>query len=100
MADRRPLTDGLKAVTSPVDPASRRASCTGRNRRRHRMTQPLRRPRRATRVPVSTKLRIDFARALKQASLQRQLSEQEPHTVQDILEQALEPWLRDNGYLK
>ena len=52
------------------------------------------------RVPISTRMRADFATALKRASLERQLSGIEPNTLQDILEQAVEPWLRSNGYLK
>lgn len=51
------------------------------------------------RVPLTTRIRSDFALALKRASLQRQLSGVSPNTLQDILEEALEPWLRSNGYL-
>ena len=51
------------------------------------------------RVPLSTRMREDFAGALKRASLERQLAKVEPNTLQDILEQAFEPWLRANGYL-
>jgi hypothetical protein len=51
------------------------------------------------RVPLTTRVRADFAIALKRASLERQLSGASPNTLQDILEQALEPWLRSNGYL-
>jgi hypothetical protein len=50
-------------------------------------------------VPLTTRVRSDFASALKRASLERQLSGVTPNTLQDILEQALEPWLRSNGYL-
>jgi hypothetical protein len=53
-----------------------------------------------TRVPLTTRIRSDLAAALKRASLERQLNGQSPHTLQDILEDALEPWLRVNGYLK
>jgi len=51
------------------------------------------------RAPLTTRIRTDFAAALKRASLQRQLDGVFPHTLQDILEEALEPWLRANGYL-
>lgn len=51
------------------------------------------------RAPFTTRIRADLAHALKQASLKRQLEGVEPNTVQDILEQALEPWLRQHGYL-
>ena len=54
----------------------------------------------AGRLPLTTRLRSDLALALKRASLERQLAGQTPNTVQDILELALEPWLKDHGYLK
>src|SRR4051812_48492462 len=46
------------------------------------------------RVPLTTRVRADLAQALKRASLERQLQGVEPNAVQDILENALEPWLR------
>jgi hypothetical protein len=52
-----------------------------------------------SRVPLTTRVRSDFAASLKRASLQRQLDGVFPYTLQDILEEALEPWLRSNGYL-
>jgi hypothetical protein len=52
-----------------------------------------------SRVPLTTRVRSDFAAALKRASLQRQLNGELPNTLQDSLEEALEPWLRSKGYL-
>jgi len=52
------------------------------------------------RSPLTTRLRSDIGAALKRASLERQLAGLTPHTVQDILEEALEPWLLSHGYLK
>lgn len=52
------------------------------------------------RSPLTTRLRSDLGEALKRASLERQLAKQTPNTVQDILEEALEPWLKDHGYLR
>jgi hypothetical protein len=52
------------------------------------------------RMPLTTRIRSDLATALKRASLERQLVGQKPNTLQEILEEALEPWLKDNGYLK
>ena len=52
------------------------------------------------RSPISTRIRTEFAEALKRASLERQLNKIEPYTLQDMLEQALEPWLRANGYIR
>lgn len=45
-------------------------------------------------------VRADYAAALKRASLERQLSGVQPNTLQDILEEALGPWLRANGYVR
>jgi hypothetical protein len=52
------------------------------------------------RVPVGARIRTELAAALKRASLERQLHGLEPNSLQDILEDALEPWLRRHGYLK
>lgn len=49
------------------------------------------------RVPVSTRIRSDYAAALKRVSLQRQLSGEEPNTLQDILEEAINTWLAANN---
>ncbi len=51
------------------------------------------------RTPLTIRIRTDYATLLKRASLERQLSGTLPNTLQDILEEALEPWLRSNGYL-
>jgi hypothetical protein len=56
-------------------------------------------PQFAGRVPVTTRARPEVATALKRASLTRQLNGIEPFYVQDIMEVALETWLRDNGYI-
>lgn len=55
-------------------------------------------PQFAGRVPVTTRTRPEVATALKRASLTRQLNGIEPYYVQDIMEEALETWLRTNGY--
>lgn len=52
-----------------------------------------------SRLPLSTRIRADYATALKRASLERQLNGKTPSTLQDILEEALEPWLAANGYI-
>ena len=57
-------------------------------------------PSTVSRSPISTRIRSDFAAALKRASLERQLAGIEPHTLQDILEEAIEPWLRDNNFIQ
>jgi hypothetical protein len=104
MAERRPLTEGLKSSTTDSSkekefvyagkaPASSEApAVTAPPSVQTAKATP-------TRVPISTRMRTDFATALKRASLQRQLNGMEPSALQDILEQAVEPWLRSNGYL-
>ncbi len=103
MAERRSLTDGLKA-TPAIDPAvakefihGAKAAAGERQASAPTTTEP---PAPVmNRAPISTRIRADFASALKRASLERQLKGVEPNTLQDILEQAIEPWLRSNGYL-
>lgn len=56
-------------------------------------------PQYAGRVPVTARMRPEVASAVKRASLTRQLDGVHPHTVQDIVEEALESWLRTHGYL-
>lgn len=107
MTDRRNLVEGL-AATPQVDPAVERAFIAGKRL----PTQPdeaaaaaystppaVTVARQLNRVSFSTKMRKDYADALKRASLQRQLDGTEPSTIVDMLEQAVEPWLRANGYL-
>jgi hypothetical protein len=99
MVERRPLTEGLKPLPQApaVDPAVERQFVHGAKP----AASP--EPRAASpfaRVPISTRIRSEYAEALKRASLERQLNKQEPNTLQDILEQAIEPWLRSNGYIR
>jgi hypothetical protein len=105
MADRRSLSEGLVATPqlAPavakelLDAKKLEAAASGRPIPRSDAAgsaiQPL------SRVPLSTRIRSEFAEALKRASLQRQLEKIEPNTLQDILEEAIEPWLKSNGYL-
>lgn len=103
---RRALVEGLKTVTPPVDPQKEEAFVFGGKKDAppekpepvSSITQTTATP--PARVPISTRMRADLATALKRASLERQLQGVEPNALQDILEQAIEPWLRSNGYLK
>ena len=52
------------------------------------------------RMPLTSRLRPDVGTALKRASLERQLSGEKPSAVQFILDEALEYWLKDKGFLK
>lgn len=51
------------------------------------------------RVPMTTRCRPELASMLKRASLERQLQGIEPSSMQDIMEIAMEQWLKENGYL-
>lgn len=99
MVERRSLTDGLKA-TPVIDPVVAREFI---NAGKPSTASPALVSDAAApavnRAPVSTRMRADFAVALKRASLERQLKGVEPNTLQDILEEAIEPWLRSNGYI-
>jgi hypothetical protein len=98
MSERRKLVEGLKPPQPPVDPQKENSFVYGEKATedattRHSASVNL------PRVPLSTRIRGDFAAALKRCSLERQLHKIEPNTLQDILEQAIEPWLKTNGYL-
>lgn len=102
MAERRSLTEGLKATPVVDVSVAREFIHAGKAPNAARQaptpatdaTAPV-----VNRAPISTRIRADYAAALKRASLERQLKGVEPNTLQDILEQAIEPWLRTNGYL-
>jgi hypothetical protein len=98
MAERRSLTDGLNQSPTPaVAPHVEQAFVHGGKAIKE---PPSSAPSPFTRVPISTRMRAEFADALKRASLERQLDKIEPNTLQDIIEQAVEPWLRANGYIR
>jgi hypothetical protein len=94
MAERRTLVDGLKSTPPPVETATEAAFVY-----KQKPESPPVPTVTVNRVPLSTRMREDFAKALKRASLERQLKGVEPNTLQDILEEAIEPWLKSNGHL-
>lgn len=101
MAERRSLIEGVKPPAPPLDPQIEAAfvrggkpSGAGAESAAPSATTPI-----IPRSPLSTRIRTDYSKALKYASLDRQLKAIEPNTISDILEQALEPWLKANGYL-
>jgi hypothetical protein len=105
MGERRTLTDGLKA-TPRIDPQVAKEFVYGEksapsveNSRPVSRSEVTMTAAPLNRVSFSSRIRADFATALKRASLERQLEGVEPNTLQDILEQAIEPWLKSNGYL-
>ncbi len=98
---RRSLIEGLSETpkvpgVGSVDPSVERAFI------RNAAPVPTQAEKKATsrRTSVTTRIREDLASALKRASLERQLKGIEPSAVQDILDEALEPWLKANGYLQ
>jgi cell pole-organizing protein PopZ len=109
MAEGRPLVEGLKPVPG-IDPAVE-AEFVFKGKPKADPAKPADLPAAEARggegaagkppgrAPLTTRIRTDFAAALKRASLERQLNGVSPHTLQDILEEALQPWLRANGYL-
>ena len=99
MAERRSLTEGLKTPTPPVD-AQLERDFVYQNKNDTSQKQAPAGAQNLSRVPISTRIRGDFAVALKRASLERQLNSVEPNTLQDILEEAIEPWLKANGYIR
>jgi hypothetical protein len=99
MAERRSLSEGLKPPPQAptVDPNIERDFVHGAKAAKpapQQSVSPF------ARVPMSMRIRQEYADALKRASLQRQLDKIEPNTLQDILEEAIEPWLRNNGYIR
>lgn len=102
MSKRRPLVDGVKP-RKPADPKKEAAFVFGATDGRGAATPAA--PDQANkggpaRLPLTTRLRADLVKGLKRAALERQLDGVEPNTVQEILEESLEPWLRSRGYLK
>jgi hypothetical protein len=100
MSERRSLIEGLKETPPPIDTGVEKQfvyrdkpAATNNTVTAIQATPAM------NRVPISTRMREDFAKALKRASLERQLKSVEPNTLQDILEEAIEPWLKSNGYL-
>lgn len=100
MNERRSLIDGLKQ-SPEVDQKVEQDYVFGTQRHTPPSATPSATPSPPSpnRLPLSTRIREDFAKALKRASLERQLAGVEPSTLQDILEEALEPWLKQHGFL-
>src|SRR5437868_2999424 len=91
MADRRSLIEGIKSATTP-ERQREKEFVYGDARPESPVEPAATAPRQAlaarSRSPISTRIRSDFATALKRASLERQLDNIEPNTLQDILEAA------------
>ena len=94
MSPRRQLVEGISKLPD-VDPAQAMQFIAGDQPAIPVKLAPERQPR----SPLTTRIRKDMADALKRASLERQLSGEMPSTIVEILEEALEPWLKSRGYL-
>lgn len=99
MTERRTLIEGLKKTPPPIDKGVEKEFVYAEKSSAAPVATPPASVPTLNRSPISTRIREDFSKALKRASLERQLHGQEPNTVQDILEEALEPWLKQHGYL-
>lgn len=95
---RRSLVEGLKE-TPAVDPKIEQQFVKGKASTNEAPPPKVTNSASIARSPISTRMRIDLAEALKRASLQRQLEKIEPSSLTEILEAAVEPWLKEHGYI-
>lgn len=108
MKDRRSLVEGL-STAAELDKVEEEFVFGGKrktetdaeipSRAMNQAANPKVLPQMVGRIPVTARCHPDIASALKRASLQRNLAGIEPYHVQDIVEEALELWLRQNGYV-
>ncbi|AMV24193.1 hypothetical protein VT84_07335 [Gemmata sp. SH-PL17] len=96
MSERRPLIEGLKSHPANDSQVEKEFVFGGRE---HPIPPVERAVVAPVRAPLTTRIRADYVAALKRASLTRQLDGQIPNSVQEFLEEALEPWLRSHGYI-
>ncbi|MFO0943695.1 MAG: hypothetical protein U0930_23410 [Pirellulales bacterium] len=96
MSERRSLVEGIKTSTQKVDPTLEKAFVFGTEAPTPEIKETA--SRNVSRSPLSTRVRVDLAMALKRVSLERQLAGSYPNSLQDILEEALESWLMVNGH--
>lgn len=102
MAERRPLTEGItqSSTSNPPSDAERQFINNAKSASGSSPTDALRTAATdASGASLSTRIRPDFVALLKRASLERKLNGIEPNSLRAILEDALEPWLKANGYL-
>jgi hypothetical protein len=107
MTERQSLIRGIKAPSPPVDPAIARefihgtaGSATPSSPHSARTGVSGESSSGSSRVSLNTKIREDLVIALKRLSFDRQISRASRHTLQEIVEEALEPWLKSQGLLK
>lgn len=115
MAERRPLAAAVNSFAG-ADPAEVRAFVTQERRSdpsehkakyaantMHGVQTPVSRKQSRLQpvglIPITIRLRPEIAGALKRASLERQLRGEDVFTQQQLVENVLEPWLIDEGYI-
>lgn len=89
MAERKSLIEGMKPPPTPAEARQEQDFVFGTKLPSTTTQEP-------KRVALSTRIRGDFVQALKRLSLQRQLDGVAPNTISEFLEQAIEPWLKQN----
>jgi hypothetical protein len=99
MSERRPLIEGVKLPGPRVDPTVEKRFVFGDPTKTEAEPAPEKAAPPVARAPLTTRLRADYVTALKRISLERQLSGTTPHTLQEFLEEALEPRLKTHGGL-
>ena len=95
MTQRRKLVDAI--TDPPAEDRERDFVFSEPHKREAKKPHPT--PRKVALTPLTTRLRDDYAQSMKRVSLQRQLDGIEPHSLQDILEEAVAAWLAANGEL-
>ncbi len=99
MRERRPLSEGLQSLPPALPTAREQEFVYGKSTQTGDTSIAPQAPANVAGTPISTRIRADYAAALKRVFLERQLSGAKPSSMRDILEAALEPWLKSNGYL-
>ena len=99
MGERRSLIDGIKTAPPATPTAREQEFVYGKTTQVPELAPASSSSADIASTPFSTRIRADYAEALKRASLERQLKKLKPCTIREILEVSLEPWLKANGYL-
>lgn len=99
MAERRLIVEGMKVSDPKEETQQARELLRLSKAIAPDSTPPIQPVQQIVRAPISSRMRTDFQAALKRASVENRLASKEPSSVQYILEQAVEPWLKQHGFL-
>jgi len=97
MAERRSLVDGLNPASTAVTSSEQQFMAAARSSNGFAALSKATTD--ASGASLSTRIKPEYVSLLKRASLERKLNGIEPNTLRDMLEDALEPWLRAHGYI-